>query len=84
MHLSVFIVSDPRLLSPLLPVIIRAVLVSLGVVAAMFFFTYLPQVAVLAFVSGPLGECSGLVPCGIIIDHTRPGSLHRCRTTRAR
>ncbi len=28
---------------------------SLGVVAAMFGLTYLPQVAVLAFISGPLG-----------------------------
>jgi hypothetical protein len=29
---------------------------SLAVVVAMFILTYLPQVAVLAFVSGPLGE----------------------------
>lgn len=27
----------------------------MGIIAALFFFTYLPQVAVLAFVSGPLG-----------------------------
>jgi hypothetical protein len=28
------------------------------VLVSLFFFTYLPQVAVLAFVSGPLGEFS--------------------------
>lgn len=45
---------DPSLARPLIPSLIKGVLLSLGVVAGMFFFTYLPQVAVLAFVSGPL------------------------------
>jgi len=43
-------------MKPLFPVILRAVLTSVGVLGAMFIFTYLPQVAVLAFVTGPLGE----------------------------
>jgi len=47
---------DPSLIKPILPGLTRGVIVSLGIVAALFFFTYLPQVAVLAFVSGPLGE----------------------------
>jgi hypothetical protein len=43
-------------MKPLFPVILRAVLTSVGVLGAMFIFTYVPQVAVLAFVTGPLGE----------------------------
>lgn len=42
-------------MQPLLPTLLKGVLMSLGVVAAMFGLTYLPQVAVLAFISGPLG-----------------------------
>ncbi|WRT64949.1 uncharacterized protein IL334_001890 [Kwoniella shivajii] len=49
-----YLVSHPALMGPLLPTIFKGVLLSLGVVAGLFFFTYLPQVAVLAFVSGPL------------------------------
>jgi hypothetical protein len=44
------------LVKPLLPTIFRGIIISIGIVAAMFFFTYLPQVAVLAFISGPLGK----------------------------
>lgn len=51
-----YLVSRPKLLQPLLPTLGTALLVSVGVLVAMFFLTYLPQVAVLAFVSGPLGE----------------------------
>jgi hypothetical protein len=46
---------DPSLIKPILPGLFRGALVSLAIIAALFFFTYLPQVAVLAFVSGPLG-----------------------------
>jgi hypothetical protein len=46
---------DPSLVKPLVPTILRGILISLAIVAGMFFFTYLPQVAVLAFISGPLG-----------------------------
>jgi hypothetical protein len=35
---------------------LKGIVLSLGVVAALFFFLYLPHVAVLAFISGPLGE----------------------------
>jgi uncharacterized RDD family membrane protein YckC len=45
---------DPSLIQPLIPSLIKGVILSLVVVLAMFFFTYLPQVAVLAFVTGPL------------------------------
>lgn len=48
---------EPSLIRPVLPVLFKGILVSIGIVAALFFFTYLPHVAVLAFVSGPLGEC---------------------------
>ena len=46
---------DPSLLQPLLPTLAKGVAMSVGVVAGMFGLTYLPQVAVLAFISGPLG-----------------------------
>jgi hypothetical protein len=49
-------VSDPGLARPLLPALFKGVFVSLAVVAGFFTFTYLPQVAMLAFVSGPLGK----------------------------
>lgn len=56
MFVSFRIFADPNLMKPLFPVILRAVLTSIGVLGAMFIFTYLPQVAVLAFVTGPLGQ----------------------------
>jgi hypothetical protein len=56
MLISFWLFADPNLMKPLFPVILRAVLTSVGVLGAMFIFTYLPQVAVLAFVTGPLGE----------------------------
>lgn len=43
-------------MKPLIPVITRAILTSIAVIGTMFMLTYLPQVAVLAVVSGPLGE----------------------------
>lgn len=52
---------DPGLLIPLVPSLVQALLMSIGVLAGMFFFTYLPQVAVLAVVTGPLGESVLLV-----------------------
>jgi hypothetical protein len=42
-------------MKPLIPVLLRAAGTSLAVLIGMFTFTYLPQVAVLAFVTGPLG-----------------------------
>ena len=39
----------------MLPTLFKAALAAVGVIAGMFFFAYLPQVAVLAIVSGPLG-----------------------------
>lgn len=39
----------------MIPTLLKAAAAAVGVIVAMFFFTYLPQVAVLAFVTGPLG-----------------------------
>ncbi|WVR04485.1 hypothetical protein IAU60_001489 [Kwoniella sp. DSM 27419] len=49
-----YLFTHPALIKPLTPILFKGVLLSVAVVAAMFFLTYLPQVAVLAFVSGPL------------------------------
>ncbi|KAL7422478.1 hypothetical protein Q5752_003126 [Cryptotrichosporon argae] len=49
-----YLLTHPTLLRPLVPVIFKGVVLSLGVLAFLFAFTYLPQVAVLAFISGPL------------------------------
>ncbi|KGB74705.1 hypothetical protein CNBG_0543 [Cryptococcus deuterogattii R265] len=49
-----YLFSHPTLIRPLLPVIIKGILMSAGVVTALFAFAYLPQVAVLAVISGPL------------------------------
>ncbi|KJE04290.1 hypothetical protein I311_01771 [Cryptococcus gattii NT-10] len=49
-----YLFSHPTLIGPLLPVIIKGILMSAGVVTALFAFAYLPQVAVLAVISGPL------------------------------
>lgn len=46
---------DPSLMKPILPSVFKGAVVSVAILAALFFLTYLPQVAVLAFVSGPLG-----------------------------
>ena len=51
-----YLLTHPNLIKPVLPVFFKGILLSLGVVAALFFFLYLPHVAVLAFISGPLGE----------------------------
>lgn len=49
---------DPTLIGPVLPLLLRAVAISAGVVAGCFFFLYLPQVAWLALFTGPLGTSS--------------------------
>ncbi|CAG7851027.1 SubName: Full=Uncharacterized protein {ECO:0000313/EMBL:CCA74090.1} [Serendipita indica DSM 11827] len=46
--------THPTLLKPVLPAILSATLFTICVTIALFVFTYLPTVAVLAFVSGPL------------------------------
>lgn len=46
--------TNPALLKPIMPSLLKGTAVSVAIVIAMFIFTYLPQVAVLAFVSGPL------------------------------
>ncbi|GAA6002955.1 hypothetical protein JCM10207_001917 [Rhodosporidiobolus poonsookiae] len=44
----------PRLVESLKPLIVRSLSISMITIAAMFTFTYLPQVGVLALISGPL------------------------------
>lgn len=46
----------------MIPTLLKAAAAAVGVIIAMFFFTYLPQVAVLAVVSGPLGKSSVCFP----------------------
>lgn len=48
--------SDPSLIKPLAPSLLKGIIISLAIVAGLFAIAYLPQVAILAFVSGPLGE----------------------------
>ncbi|GHJ86363.1 hypothetical protein NliqN6_2765 [Naganishia liquefaciens] len=49
-----YLLGHPSLLQPMLPTLFKAALAAVGVIAGMFFFAYLPQVAVLAIISGPL------------------------------
>ncbi|KAF8906047.1 hypothetical protein CPB84DRAFT_1676129 [Gymnopilus junonius] len=49
-----YLASHPNLYSALSPVITKAVLTSVSITGALFFFTYLPQVAFCALFSGPL------------------------------
>ncbi|WVF69993.1 hypothetical protein IAT40_004778 [Kwoniella sp. CBS 6097] len=49
-----YLFTHPSLIRPLTPILFKGILFSVAIVAGLFFFTYLPQVAVLAFVSGPL------------------------------
>lgn len=50
----VYFLSRPSIWKPLAGQIVPYLLLSVSVVAAMFFFTYLPQLALLIFVNGPL------------------------------
>ncbi|KAJ9110762.1 hypothetical protein QFC20_002803 [Naganishia adeliensis] len=50
----IYMLSHPTLLQPMIPTLLKAAAAAVGVIVAMFFFTYLPQVAVLALVTGPL------------------------------
>jgi hypothetical protein len=47
-------VTHPTLIKPILPALITSTIFTVCVTIALFVFTYLPTVAVLAFVSGPL------------------------------
>lgn len=53
--LLLHLTTDPKLIGPVLPLLLRALAISAGVVAGCFFFLYLPQVAWLALFTGPLG-----------------------------
>jgi len=56
-----YLVSHPALYKSVAPVVLKAVTTSLGVTAAMFFFTYLPQVAFCALFSGPFAFLTAAV-----------------------
>jgi hypothetical protein len=56
-----YLVSHPKLYDALAPVVIKALLTSLGITTAMFFFTYLPQLAFCAIFSGPLAFAAAAV-----------------------
>ena len=49
-----YLAAHKSLWSPFLSRLVPALSLSAGVVASMFFFTYVPQLAVLVFVNGPL------------------------------
>ncbi|KAF4615072.1 hypothetical protein D9613_002851 [Agrocybe pediades] len=48
-----YLISHPSLYKSVAPVLFKAVATSVGITAALFFFTYLPQVAFCALFSGP-------------------------------
>lgn len=50
----VYFVTRPSIWKPLAGQLVPYLLLSVSVVAAMFFFAYLPQLAILIFVNGPL------------------------------
>jgi hypothetical protein len=56
-----YLVSHPKLYDTLAPVVIKALVTSLGITTAMFFFTYLPQLAFCAVFSGPLAFAAAAV-----------------------
>lgn len=58
-----YLISHPKLYSAVAPVVLKAMLTSLGITGAMFFFTYLPQVAFCALFSGPLA----FVPAAVMV-----------------
>lgn len=51
----IYLAKHPRLVETLKPMIVRSLAISMVTVSAMFTFTYLPQVAALSVISGPLG-----------------------------
>ena len=65
-----YFVSHPSLYRSISDVLIKCILGSVGVVVGMFVLTYLPQVAILAVVSGPLAfigcVCTAHMTLGIL------------------
>lgn len=55
--------SHSSLRKPLYKVAIPATLLSIGVLIAVFFFLYVPQVAILAFVNGPVAVVNAALLC---------------------
>ncbi|GAA5878548.1 hypothetical protein JCM8547_008790 [Rhodosporidiobolus lusitaniae] len=49
-----YLASHPRLVENLKPIIVKSITMSVATLAVLFTFTYFPQVAVLAVISGPL------------------------------
>lgn len=64
----IYFLRHPELFQSVKPIIYKSALLSAAVVIAMFVFTYLPQVALLAFVTGPLGTSSPSGPLTTVAD----------------
>lgn len=58
----VYFARHPKLLESLKPLMVRSLSISLVTVSVMATFAYLPQVAVLAVISGPLGASPSALP----------------------
>lgn len=56
-----YLISHPTLYKAVAPLIMKAIGVSIGITAALFFFTYLPQVAFCALFSGPFAFLTAAV-----------------------
>jgi len=55
--------SHPSLYQSVLPVLSKALMTSVGITGAMFFFTFLPQLAVCALVTGPFA----FIPATVLV-----------------
>ncbi|KAF5324551.1 hypothetical protein D9611_004475 [Ephemerocybe angulata] len=58
-----YTVSHPSLYKSVGPVLTKALITSVGITGAMFFFTYLPQVAICAILTGPLA----FIPAALMV-----------------
>ncbi|KAJ3502016.1 hypothetical protein NMY22_g18730 [Coprinellus aureogranulatus] len=58
-----YVASHPGLYKSIQPVLTKALLTSLGITGGLFFFTYLPQVALCAILTGPLA----FIPAALMV-----------------
>ncbi|KAG7086732.1 hypothetical protein E1B28_002665 [Marasmius oreades] len=62
-HGVIYFVSHPSIYRSAAPIVGKCVLISLGITAGMFIFTYLPQLAFCAIFSGPLA----FIPAAVMV-----------------
>jgi hypothetical protein len=60
-HGVVYLVHRPALWSPIRAAMIPCILLSIAVIIPMFFFTYLPQAAILTLMNGPVGPFNAVL-----------------------